>query len=184
MFVTNICAQTVKKNLSDMSKQNDIVPCKLRRHTQCITKCFKHNPQNCKLYCIECDIPICVFCESALEHRGHNFVDVLTKPEIKKLILQRDFEELKNSIYPKYQKIASNSLFQKDELKNDSQILTRAIDMYGENLHREIDITILKLKSDLCELESKHLAVLNKWENEITHTISEITQCINDLKKY
>lgn len=137
----------------------------------------------CELHCQECDIPICVQCVASQEHKGHEFVDMVTALETKKDVLQKDLRELEKSIYPKYQDIASTIPLQKANMKVNSQNLITTLNKQAEELHQEIDSIINKLKSDLDEMDTKYLALLNKEENDITHRTSEITQTIADLKK-
>uniref|UniRef100_K1PY58 Tripartite motif-containing protein 3 n=1 Tax=Magallana gigas TaxID=29159 RepID=K1PY58_MAGGI len=176
----HLCKACVGEHLSDESLEHRVVAFKNRKFSP---ECSKHSKKLCELYCELCGIPICVQCISSGEHLGHKQVEILKTLETKKEVLQRDLLELERSIHPKYQDIASNIPVQKANLNENSKILTTALDKHGEDLHKEIDIAIQKLKSDMNEMESKHLAVLDKQEHEIKCSISEIEQRIADLKK-
>lgn len=84
-----------------------------------------------------------------------------------------------NKIYLSWiPKIASYITIQRDDLNKNSEKLITAINKHGENLHREIDNIMQKLKSDIDESDSINLALLKEQEDEITKTISVITQII------
>ncbi|XP_065938159.1 E3 ubiquitin-protein ligase TRIM45 [Magallana gigas] len=174
-----LCKACEGDHLSDQSKEHKVVPFKKRGYTP---KCQKHPSEICEHYCEQCNIPICTTCLSSEEHIGRQFIDITKTMDKKKEIIQNDLQELKKSIYPKYQEIASIIPVQKSALNENSQKLTTEIDKHGEDLHREINTIIRNMKSNVEETDTKHLATLNQQEDEIKHTISEITQTITELK--
>nr|XP_034329489.1 uncharacterized protein LOC109621177 [Crassostrea gigas] len=179
----HLCKDCVETHLSDSSKVHKVVSLKQYLTTLNNPKCRKHHEKQCELHCEQCDIPICAKCISSAKHSGHKIVDIFQSFEIKTEILKKDLQELEKFIYPKYKEIASNIPVQKADLSKTSRKLTTAIDKQGEVWHREINTIITNLKSNVEEMESKHLPILNKQEDEITRTISEITQTIAELKK-
>ncbi|XP_052707973.1 uncharacterized protein LOC128183120 [Crassostrea angulata] len=180
---TNLCKACVGDHVLDFSKKHQVVPFQDRRSIIISPNCQTHSLKQCELHCEQCDIPICVLCVSSESHENHKKLDIISYFETKKHDLQTDLQELEKTVIAKYQEIANNVTVQKADLSKNSKKLTTAIDKHGEVWHREIDIIIQKLKSDLDEMDAKHLAVLKKQEDEITRTISEITQSIADLKK-
>ncbi|XP_052681607.1 tripartite motif-containing protein 3-like [Crassostrea angulata] len=176
----HLCKACVGEHLSEFTKEHKIVPFEKRRST---AKCPNHSSKICELYCEQCDIPICVQCTSSTEHQGHTFVYVVKIREKQRSLLQKDLQELEKLIFPKYQEIASNIPVQKVNFNKTSQKIASNISKHGEEMHREIDVIIKRLKSDLDEMDSKYLTVLNKHEDDIKHMLSDITQTIADLRK-
>ncbi|XP_052710090.1 uncharacterized protein LOC128184586 [Crassostrea angulata] len=176
----HLCKACVGQHIFDQSSQHKVVPFEKRGLNP---KCLKHSTQLCDLHCKECDIQICTECVSSGEHLGHKMVGILKLVENKKDAVQRDLQELENTIYPKYQEMASNIPVQRDNLHENSHKLKTDIEKHKEDLHREIDIAIERLKSGVDEIESKHLAFLDKQEEEIKRSISEVTDIIADLNK-
>lgn len=177
-----LCKACVGEHISDDSQKHSVVLYKKRGSTP---KCSKHASKICELQCADCDNSISAICVSSGEHEQHTKVDILEYFENKKAEIQKDLQELENTIFPQYQEIAINIPGQKSDFEKNSQKLKTIIDKNGEQWHKEIDnlINCKELKFDIDEMNSKHNAVLNKQESETERRIADIKQIKLEQKK-
>ena len=110
----NVCHSCVGIHLDSSVGEHKVVPVKQKGHTQ---KCPEHSTKICELYCEECNIPICASCVSSGNHELHRKEDISKTLIDKKELVEEDFKELKNSIFPQYQEALKKIPFQKAEFK-------------------------------------------------------------------
>ena len=178
----HLCETCVGEHLSDESKDHYIVPFQLRGYTP---KCAIHSSKFCKLHCKQCNIPICTLCVLSDEHENHENKDILETFSNKKKIIEKDLQDLENSIYPKYQEALSNNPVQRADVNKHSKELKAALNRQGEALHKEIDIAIQEMQRKIDDMDAQLLAAIDRQErqiDEIKHTITKITQVILDLR--
>ncbi|XP_048748730.2 uncharacterized protein LOC125660938 [Ostrea edulis] len=179
----NLCTNCVSKHLSDSSKKHKIAPYHLhRKFTPKFSKCLKHADKDCELYCESCHIPVCSTCISSGKHKGHDISDILEKLGSKKQRIEKDLEELEKKIYPRYTEISSAVQTEKAEAQTNYGKLATTADQQGEVWHREVTDIVNKRKADIVETKTKHLSLLDKQADEITHRMTEINQAILEMK--
>ncbi|XP_056002876.1 uncharacterized protein LOC125662256 [Ostrea edulis] len=179
----NLCTDCVSKHLSDSSKKHNVMPYHLhRKFIPRYSICVKHADKDCEMYCEKCVLPVCSICVTSGKHEGHRLTDVLEKLGFEKQSLKKDLEELKTRIYPRYEEMASDVQSEKAELETNYGNMTTAADQQGDVWHREVNAIVSQRKSDIEETKTKHMALLEKHSNEITHRMTEIKQVILEMK--
>lgn len=179
----DLCKACVGEHVLDDSRDHKMVPFKQRGTTPIYPNCPNHDKKQCEFYCKECIVPVCSSCILTNSHKGHTLLDSLDVIESKLKAVEKDVDELQNSIYPKYEEIVLELKKEKADLEIYYGKLTTNATQMGEDLHKEINILVNKRKTEINEMKTKHLAVLNHQEDKIANTVSEITQSIANLKK-
>nr|XP_022336176.1 E3 ubiquitin-protein ligase TRIM71-like [Crassostrea virginica] len=179
---THLCKDCVVIHFSDKSQVHTVVPIEQFLSTLNYPKCPNHPTKQCELHCKQCNVPFCTSCISSGQHLGHKAIDVFEDFNVKKEVLKKDLQEIENSIFPKYELEASNIKIQKADQRKNSQKLTTELKKHGEALHKEIDIIIQSKQIEIGVMNSKNQAALDKQEDAINNTITEMKQVIQDLK--
>nr|XP_034305060.1 uncharacterized protein LOC117682152 [Crassostrea gigas] len=180
----NLCKPCVVDHISDGYLKHIIVPFQKRRSTLIYPKCETHQHRICEFQCKDCNnIFVCSSCMASEQHKGHNFVEVTEIYKTMKDNIKKDTKELENHISPTYEEIALELENQLANLDGGYEKLTTTMSKQGEQWHREIDIVINKMKTEINEIKVKHRDILRKHLNEIKQTRSLIKQTIQAIRK-
>ncbi|XP_052716073.1 uncharacterized protein LOC128188829 [Crassostrea angulata] len=179
----NLCIPCIGKHISDGYDKHKIVPFQERRSTLIYPKCEIHPHKNCELQCKDCNSSfVCSSCTASEQHRGHIFEDVSTVYKAKKVTIEKDAEELVNLISPTYVKIARDLENHLANLDEGYEKLTTTMSKQGEQWHREIDMVINNMKTEINEIKVKHRNILQKHLDEIKEIQSLIKQTLQAIK--
>ncbi|XP_019925335.3 tripartite motif-containing protein 2-like [Magallana gigas] len=180
----NLCKPCVVDHISDGYDKHKIVPFQKRRSTLIYPKCEIHPHKNCEFQCKDCNnILVCSSCTASEQHRGHIFVDISTVYKAQKENIEKDTEELVNTISPTYEEIARDLETQLANLDGGYEKLTTTMSKQGEQWHREVDIIINKMKTEINEIKVKHKDILQKHLDEIKQIQSLIKQTLLAIKE-
>ncbi|XP_052677677.1 uncharacterized protein LOC128158758 [Crassostrea angulata] len=180
----NLCTPCIGKHISDGYDKHKIVPFKERRSTLIYPTCEIHPNKNCDFQCEDCgNIFVCSSCTASKQHKGHSFVEVTEVYKTKKGVIKRDTKDFENHISPKYEEIALDLENQLANLDGGYEKLTTTMSKQGEQWHREIDIVIKKMKTEISEIKEKHRDILQKHLNEIKQIQSLIKETLQTIRK-
>ncbi|XP_052679589.1 uncharacterized protein LOC128160327 [Crassostrea angulata] len=180
----NLCKPCIGDHISDGYHKHIIVPFQERRSTLIYPKCGTHTHKNCEFQCKDCNnIFVCSSCMASEQHGRHKFVEVTEVFKTKKDDIKKDAKELENHISPTYEEIACDLDNQLANLDGGYEKITTTMSKQGEQWHREIDIIINKMKTEIGEIKVKHKDILQKHLDEIKQIQSLIKQTLQAIRK-
>ncbi|XP_065940227.1 uncharacterized protein [Magallana gigas] len=180
----NLCKPCIGEHISDGYDKHKIVPFQERRSTLIFPKCEMHPQKNSEFQCKDCNnIIVCSSCAVSKQHKGHDFVEITEVYKTKKEVIEKDTKELENNISPTYEEIALEVENQLANLDGGYDKIRTTISKHGEEWHKEIDIVINKVKTEISEIKVKHREHLQKHLKEVKQIQSFIKQTLLALKE-
>ncbi|XP_065942844.1 E3 ubiquitin-protein ligase TRIM71-like [Magallana gigas] len=171
----NFCTACVGEHVaSDEIFDHRVVKFRSMNSNPLYPDCASHDNELCATYCNQCEIPICLSCITMDLHPGHKLSKILEVLEKKKSQVSKDKSELKQTIYPTYQHIASDIQDIIAQLENGYEDLTTAITEHGEDLHKEINKLIKGRKKKAKKMKAKQMQSLQKKLDEVNEKLSNI----------
>ncbi|XP_052680786.1 uncharacterized protein LOC128161528 [Crassostrea angulata] len=175
----NLCKPCIIDHIFDEYEKHKIVPFQKRRSTLIYPKCGTHPHKKCEFLCKDCNnIFVCSSCVTSEQHRNHKLEEIAEVYKTKRQTIEKEADQLENHTFPTVKEITRDLENQLANLDGGYEKLTTTMSKQGEQLHREIDIIINKMKTEISEIKMKHRDILQKHLDEIKQIQSLIKQTL------
>lgn len=112
------------------------------------------------------------------QHGIHKFQEITVSYKTKKGVIRKNKNQLENKISPKYEEIVLDLENQLANFDGEYEKITTDISKIGELWHKEIDIIINKMKTEICDIKVKRRKILQEYLDEIKQKQSLINQTV------
>ncbi|XP_048735181.1 uncharacterized protein LOC125650709 [Ostrea edulis] len=180
----SLCKGCVGEHILDDPLKHKVVQIHQRKSTPIYPKCSSHENRACKIQCNECDHLVCSQCVSSEQHRGHTFNNLLEIFESKKEEIQKDFEELEETLSPAYDSSTREIENEIDGLDVKYEKLTTSVTEHGDEWHSEVDRVVNELKKEIDVMKRRHLELLKELLSQTKHLQSLVQQARSDALQF
>ncbi|XP_061184685.1 uncharacterized protein LOC133192706 [Saccostrea echinata] len=181
--LTNLCKKCVGEHLSNNLQKHDIVDFYLRKSKFNFPRCDIHRKEQCEMYCVDCNTPVCPHCVTSITHERHCFRCIQDMLNSKKEFLEKEESRIRNSIYPKYADASVDIKTHLNGLNEEYGKLTCAVNKQGEEWHREIDVVVKALKDEINQVKQRHSDIMLRNLNFIKKLTSGIEITLSQIKE-
>lgn len=158
----NLCNPCTGEHILNEYDKHRVVPFHRRKSSLIFPKCGTHHTRTCKIQCKKCTIFVCSFCIASKQHEKHDFIELTEVYKTKKETIVKDTYELENVLTPTYCEITLDLERQIANLDVLYENIATTILEHGEEWHKEIDNLVSKLKTEIKNMKSNHLEILQK----------------------
>lgn len=179
----NLCNPCTGEHILDEYDKHRVVPFPRRKSSLIFPKCGTHENRTCKFQCKNCTIFVCSFCIASKQHKEQDFIELTEVYETKKENIVKDTCELENVLTPTYCEIALDLETQIANLDVLYENIATTILEHGKKWHKEIEMLISKLNTEINSMKSNHRVILQNNLKDIKEKQSLIRQNVESLKK-
>lgn len=142
------CVRPVWENTFDESIDHKIVRYKSKKTTILYPFCSEHSKKQCDMYCKLCNLTICTLCITSDAHIGHKTISFLEQCEIIENDIQKDNDDLRSSVTPKYQKLLYDVEMKIKEAEEKCEEADNLLKKQSDDWHQQITKIVEQFRAD------------------------------------
>lgn len=170
----NVCKACVGEHMFDESIDHKIFRYKSKKTTILYHFCSEHSKKLCDIYCKLCNLTICTLCITSDAHIGHKTISFLEQCEIIENDIQKDNDDLRSSVTPKYQKLLYNVEMKIKEAEEKCEEADNLLKKQSDDWHQQITNIVEQFRAEIAKTKETVLNTFKVQKSEIEETLSKI----------